>query len=280
MKNSKISWTHHTFNPWCGCVKIEGPNGKPSACDYCYADAMASRLAHKWASHHLIQISTPKVWGKDSDRLVYPGESKKFQEPLKWDRAAARAGERRQVFCLSMGDIMERNPILGAPRQATFKMIEATPNLDWLLLTKRPQEFRHFLPKEWLKNPRHNVWLLTTIERSDCLWRLEEILKVPAVVHGVSMEPLFEAITLPSSFLKLGKSAWVITGGESGPKARYPPQAERWYLALRDQAIAAGVPFHFKQWGAWGADGIKRNTDDNGRVLDGRTWDEYPEPIL
>src|SRR5579872_5006852 len=109
MKNSKISWTHHTFNPWCGCIKIEAPNGKPSACDYCYADAMASRLAHKWAAHHLVQIKTPKVWGKDSDRLIYPEDSKKFQEPLTWNRTAARVGERHQVFCLSMGDIMERN---------------------------------------------------------------------------------------------------------------------------------------------------------------------------
>ncbi len=80
MQNSKIEWTDHTFNPWIGCVNVS------PACDHCYAETMALRLANKWASHHGIVLRTKTVWGKDSDRLIYPVESSKFQEPIRWKR--------------------------------------------------------------------------------------------------------------------------------------------------------------------------------------------------
>jgi protein gp37 len=155
-----------------------------------------------------------------------------------------------------------------------YGLIEATPNLNWLLLTKRPQEYSKFLPKAWLKDPRPNVWLMTTVEHRDYVWRIDEILKVPAVVHGLSMEPLLGPITLPSSFLKLGRSAWAITGGESGRKPR--PSQPDWFRSLRDQCVAAGVPFHFKQWGEYGSDLVKIGKKTAGRALDGREWDELP----
>jgi protein gp37 len=277
MKDSKIEWTDHTYNPWCGCTKIPGANGAPSACDHCYAEGMASRLAHNWASHHLVQIGTPKVWGKDSDRLLYPLDSLKLQEPLQWDAQAKRKGERARVFCLSMGDIMERNPILNEHRRFVFDLVERTPNLDWMFLTKRPNEYRHFLPKTWLQTPRHNVWLMTTVEHENNLWRIDELLKVPAVVHGISAEPLFSKLQLPKAFLKLGSSAWIITGGESGIQAR--PHNPDWFRSLRDQAKSHDCAFHFKQWGEWSPDGSEKiGKKKAGHLLDEREWNEFPVP--
>jgi protein gp37 len=274
MKNTTIEWADHTYNPWWGCSEIPGPKGKPSACDHCYAKGVAGRFAHIFAENLLIQISTSTVWGPESDRLVWPQDSDKNREPLAWNRQAERKGERHRVFCLSMGDIMERNDLLIEPRKKVFELVEKTPFLDWMFLTKRPQEYKHFLPEAWLKEPRHNVWLMTTIERADLLWRLDEIMAVPAVVHGVSMEPLFDRITLPSEFLKKKHSAWVITGGESGRQARRHDPAH--FRFLRDQCVNAGVPFHFKQWGEFDSTGKKVGKEESGRILDGRTWDDYP----
>ncbi len=149
----------------------------------------------------------------------------------------------------------------------------STPNLVWMLLTKRPQEFRNFLPKEWLKAPRSNVWL-STMEHRDYLWRIEELLKTPAVVHGISVEPMLGPITLPPEFLALGQGAWVITGGESGPGAR--PSRHEWFRNLRNSCVNADVPFFFKQWGEHGPDLVRIGKQQAGRVLDGREWDEFP----
>jgi protein gp37 len=170
------------------------------ACDHCYAEAIDGRHTRNPDKH----------WGKDAPRLI--SSDAYFMEPLKWNRLAT---EREQVFCGSMCDIMERRDDLTEPRNRVFELIEQTPNLDWLLLTKRPHEFKNFLPKTWLADPRPNVWLLTTVESADYLWRIEELVKVPAVVHGVSCEPLLGPLTLPDSFLKSSR-AWVIAGGESG----------------------------------------------------------------
>jgi protein gp37 len=171
---------------------------------------------------------------------------------------------------------MERRADLNEPRQRLFRLIEETPNLDWLLLTKRPQEYSKFLPKTWLKEPRPNVWLMTTVEHQDYAWRVDEILKVPAVVHGLSLEPLLGAVMLPEEFLELGSRGWVITGGESGTKPR--PSQPDWFRSLRDQCVAACVPFHFKQWGEYGSDLVRIGKKAAGRFLDGREWDELPAP--
>lgn len=289
MQNSKIEWTHHTFNPWWGCVHCS------PACDHCYAERMALRMAERLAREHEVHLQTGRVWGKDADRLFFT-RARYWAHPLRWDRSAARRGVRRRVFCASMCDIMERNDYEGSyiaghvhsddfvfrpdeltldhARQRLFRLIEDTPNLNWLLLTKRPQEFRKLLPAAWLKNPRPNVWLLTTVESPDYLWRIQALLDTPAVVHGVSMEPLLGPVKLPHEFLKLRQRAWVITGGESGPGAR-PSQIE-WIRKIRDTCVAAGVPFHFKQWGEYGADLIKIGKKTSGRMLDGREWDEFP----
>ena len=256
MRNSKIEWTDHTFNPWWGCVNVS------PACDHCYAERFANRKTR----------TKDPLWGKDARRLITT--EKQWKEPLRWNRSAERRGIHERVFCGSMMDVMEARCDLDAPRQRLFRLIEETPHLDWLLLTKRPQEFVKLLPKSWLANPRPNVWLMTTVESAKYLWRIDALLEAPAVVHGVSMEPLLGPIKLPKHLLKLRSHAWVITGGESGPGAR--PTRIEWVRILRDMCVSAGVPFHFKQWGEHGADGKKVGKKRAGRLLDGREWDELP----
>jgi protein gp37 len=259
MQNSKIEWTDNTFNPWWGCVNVS------PACDHCYAERFANRKTR----------TKDQLWGKDARRLI--SEDAYWGEPRKWDRRAERNGTRERVFCGSMCDVMERRADLTEPRQRLFRLIEETPSLDWLLLTKRPQEYSKLLPKAWLGDPRPNVWLMTTVEHQNYAWRIQEILKVPAVVHGLSLEPLLGPVTLPREFLNLANRGWVIAGGESGLKPR--PSQPDWFRSLRDQCVAAGVPFHFKQWGEYGADLIKIGKKNAGRVLDGLEWDGLPSSL-
>jgi protein gp37 len=246
MHNSDIEWLNiiidgqliakgHTFNPWIGCVEVSPACGldlndltKPAG-GRCYAKTDSLRFILYQAKQAGVELVYPEgahpVWGKDSDRYISPNESH-WNGPLVWDRSAARRGVRERVFCGSYCDIIERNSKVDDPRQWTYKLIEHTPNLDWLLLTKRPHEYINFLPKEWLKNPKPNVWLLTTVERADYLKRIDQMMKAPAVVYGLSMEGLLGPITLPDHFWKLGKKAWVLVGGETGHQPR--PMRPEW----------------------------------------------------
>ncbi|MFM7332780.1 MAG: DUF5131 family protein, partial [Brachymonas sp.] len=125
-KDSRIEWTHHTFNPWWGCVKVS------AACDHCYAETWAKRLGEQ-------------VWGPSSERRFFSDTH--WNEPLKWNREAGEEGVRRRVFCASMADVFENRPDLIAHRMRLLKLIEATPFLDWLLLTKRIHLVKKQLPK-------------------------------------------------------------------------------------------------------------------------------------
>lgn len=170
MKTTTIPWTDHVHNPWEGCAKVS------DGCDYCYADERDHRFHH--GAH----------WGKDAPRLHH-GDAY-WRKPLAWNRAAELAGQRERVFCGSLCDVMEDRRDLDADRERLYRLIEDTPWLDWQLLTKRPQNFRRLLPSRWLDEPRANVWLMTTVESQDYLWRIDELASVAAVVHGISFEPL------------------------------------------------------------------------------------------
>ena len=231
-ENSKIEWTTHTFNPWWGCTKVS------AACDNCYAETLATRF--------------DTAWGKDAARKFF--SDKHWSEPLKWQRKAERGSTEEErhprVFCASMADVFEDNDTLIAERERLWRLIEATPNLIWLLLTKRPHLMTRFAPADWAGGWPPNIWAMTTVE--DQTWadaRIPWLMKVPAVVRGLSMEPLFGGVTLPKDFLALGSKAWIITGGESDDGAR--PADPAWYRTLRDQAVRSDVPFLFKQWGEW-----------------------------
>ena len=230
-QNSKIEWTTHTFNPWLGCTKVS------EACKHCYAEAWAKRVGQP-------------VWGPLADRRTF-GEDH-WREPLKWDRAALGAEHRPRVFCASMADVFEDRPELNPWRARLWQLIESTPTLDWLLLTKRPENVLRLAG--WSSIWPANVWLGTTVElqkRGDEL--LPHLARIPAAVRFLSCEPLLSALDLRPW---LGHTVnWVITGGESGPHARPPSPA--WFRSLHEQCMAAGVPFHFKQWGDWApGDGI------------------------
>lgn len=311
-ENSKIEWTDHTFNPWEGCQKI-GPG-----CDHCYAEARNARFAG----------GTSINWGPGSPRRRTSASN--WRKPFQWNKAHpeffAAHGRRQRVFCASLADVFD-NEVDPVWRRDLFDLIELTPNLDWLLLTKRIGNVFEMVARtrshDWLAG-RDNVWLGATIcNQAEADRDIPKLLEVPARLRFLSMEPLLGPVDLTSipwggrrvSVLQGWNDPahglhWVICGGESGHGAR--PMHPAWPLALRDQCVAADVPFLFKQWGEWqqtdampGGDlgGDMRRSDVriikpagendghfrrgdvlmrrvgkkiSGRQLDGRTYDGFP----
>ena len=223
--NSKIEWTTHTFNPWWGCTKVS------EACKHCYAETWAKRVGQD-------------VWGPKPNRRVMSDSH--WKQPIKWNREAAGLADRPRVFCASMADVFEDRDELVAHRRRLFNLIEETSNLDWLLLTKRPENVLRLV--EWSNEWPDHVWLGTTVELQH---RADELLpyleRIPAKVRFISAEPLLGPLSIEDW---LGSTIdWVITGGESGPKAR--PASPAWFHDLHAQCMRQEVPFHFKQWGDW-----------------------------
>jgi protein gp37 len=273
-KDSGIEWTHHTFNPWWGCVKIS------PACTHCYAEKWARRVGMD-------------LWGGDTPRRFF-GDNH-WKDPVRWNAEAKKMGTRSRVFCASMADVFEPRKDLDSSRERLWALIEQTPYLDWLLLTKRPGHIKNVYP--WIDAPRENVWLGTTAENQKCAdRRIDHLVGIDARVHFLSCEPLFSAIDL-SRWFEQKAINWVIAGGESGGEAR--PTHPNWIRSLRDQCKSFGVPFHFKQWGHWSPEAgdaatkkviqlqdeagqlerlLWQSKKTSGRVLDGRTWDGYPTP--
>lgn len=174
-ENSKIEWTDHTFNPWIGCTKVS------PGCDNCYAEARMD--------HRLKQVQ----WGPHGERKRTSAAY--WRAPMAWDRKAAAAGVRHRVFCASLADLFD-NAVPSEWRADLFDLIKATPNLDWLLLTKRPQNIAKYLPSDW-DSGYPNVWLGTSVEnQTEADRRIPELLNVPAVVRFLSMEPLLGPVDL------------------------------------------------------------------------------------
>jgi protein gp37 len=259
-KTTEIAWTDHTFNPWWGCSRVS------PACRFCYAADVARRWDHD-------------VWHRHGPRRMLSDNN--WREPLAWNRAARRAGRRERVFCASMADVFEAHPVpeinaqLDDARARVWELIGDTPWLVWQLLTKRPENVPAMAP--WGATWPDNVWLGTSVETQ--LWaerRVPLLLATGARVTFLSCEPLLEHLNLtrirhdltgqqpdmmldaltpgygvPDRWWTPNRRGinWVIGGGESGPKAR--PTHPDWAFSLRDQCAAAGVPFSWKQWGAW-----------------------------
>lgn len=180
-KVTKISWAHSTFNPWIGCQKVS------AACENCYAEGVAKRMGKK-------------LWGKDAERMM-TGDAY-WDEPIRWNEEAGRRSEPWRVFCGSLCDVMEDRRDLDERRDMLWELIGETPNLTWLLLSKRPENFLKLTPEEWHGAWPKNVWALTTAENQRRLdERLPHLLKVPAEVRGLSIEPLLGPITLPETAL-------------------------------------------------------------------------------
>lgn len=279
-ENTKIEWADFTFNPWIGCTRVS------PACDNCYAEAQASRY---WPGEQL--------WAGNRKRT----SENNWRQPLKWNRQAAefRAAHGRppMVFCASLADVFD-NQVPDEWRRDLWALIDATPNLIWLLLTKRPQNIRKMLPvnyigltdRGWPAWP--NVWLGTTVEnQAEADRRIPHLLAVPAAKRFLSCESLLGLVDLRevcdghafynaftgnkwhdgyglSNFERStsGGIDWVIAGGESGPHAR--PSHPDWFRSLRDQCAAAGVPFFFKQWGEWSANAFHGSDRDPMHIFD------------
>lgn len=244
-ENSAIEWTDHTFNPWTGCTKVS------PACDHCYAEGWAKRSGHvKWGPHGARRRTKSGNWNG----------------PLKWNAEARAKGTRFRVFCASLADVFDNHKSIDAEwRKDLYDLIERTPHLDWLLLTKRPQNIKMFAPATWLHDnwPAH-VWIGTTVEnQEEAERRIPYLLSIPAKVRFLSCEPLLgpvNLVTVPHGHAKaINYIDWIIVGGESGPGAR--PMHPAWARGLRDQCAAAGVPFFMKQWGQY-LPVYDRETDD------------------
>ncbi len=249
-QSSSIEWTQATWNPVAGCTPVS------PGCLNCYAARMALRLQTMPNGTGQKYRGTAKR-ARDG-RPVFSGRVNLDEEaldvPRKW-----RLG--RIIFVNSMSDLFHKDVELEYI-QRVFKVMEDCPQHTFQVLTKRPEralELSSQLP--W----PGNVWMGTSVESQDYIWRVRTLARIPRVaVRFLSCEPLLG----PLNRLPLRGIKWVIVGGESGPGAR--PMQEDWALSIRDQCEAHSVAFFFKQWG-----GVQKKK--TGRALSGRTWDEMPE---
>lgn len=268
-QNSKIEWTDHTFNPWVGCTNVS------PGCDHCYAEAWSKRSG-------LVK------WGKHPRRRTSEAY---WRAPLKWQAAAAafeaQHGRRQRVFCASLADVFD-NQVAAAWRAELFALIGATPSLDWLLLTKRPQNIAKMLPKAWPDEGMPNVWLGTTAEdqaRFDQRWPV--LSRIPAAVRFISYEPAIGAVRLDPK--QAVQPDWLIVGGESGHGAR--PMQPAWVRNVIRDCETLGVAPFFKQWGAYANNPLvseggltlkaAATVDSHGKgggLLDDRLYREFPNP--
>ena len=252
-KNSKIEWTHHTFNPWVGCTKVS------PACDHCYAEGWAKRSGMvQWGAHAERRRTSENNW----------------RQPIKWNADAKRKGVRYRVFCSSLADVFD-NAVPVQWRTDLFRLIAETPSLDWLLLTKRIGNADSMLGDYKTVPLLPNVWIGASITNQEEADRdIPKLMRLPATKRFLSMEPLLGPVDLTDICPNRGQISedhfsaifdpdddaeedgtpfsyidWVIVGGESGPGAR--PMHPEWVRSLRDQCSAADVPFLFKQHGEW-----------------------------
>lgn len=242
---SRIEWTEQTWNPVVGCTKVS------AGCKHCYAEVMARRLQ---------AMGTPGYENGFALRII----PERLNDPLRRKKPTI-------YFVNSMSDLFhERVPV--AYIDQVFEVIAQTPQHGYQILTKRAGRMARYFNSRTVPD---NVWLGVSVEnkrhgvpRIDCLRR------VAAKIRFLSVEPLLEDV----GELDLDQIHWVIVGGESGPKAR--PMKPEWADAVRVQCEDQKVAFFFKQWGGWGSDGQRRAKSKNGRLLNGRTWNEMPTAPL
>lgn len=281
-ENSSIEWTDHTFNAWEGCTVVS------PACDHCYAEVRNKRF------------NGGKNWGAKANRL---GRSEGYwRQPYKWDLKAKING-RAKVFCSSLSDVFDNHKSIKQEwRDRLWKTIRETPNLDWQLLTKRPQNIKKYLPDDW-GDGYDNVWLGVTVENQEEANRRIPILhSVSCKLRFLSCEPLLGELDLeyPEAIFPDGPEHccsghecgcmgrpteppliygidWVIAGGESGPNSR--PTNPKWFDILKSDCENWKIPFFFKQWGDWFPYGGIDAEGNQNSVTKGEKigfWHEWP----
>lgn len=246
MADSTIEWTDSTWNPVAGCTIVS------PGCSHCYAMRMAARLE---------AMGTEKYRGttrRSGGRAVWTGrvnlDERALGGPLAWRKP-------QRIFVNSMSDLFHEAVPAGFIRRV-WSVMESAHWHEFQILTKRPGRMREILSGGDLP-VLPNVWLGTSVEDADHVARLDDLRATPATIRFVSFEPLLG----PVGRVDLGGIAWAIVGGESGPGARTMDQA--WVDDIHRQCIAQGTAFFFKQWG-----GTRKKR--SGRMLHGKTWDEYP----
>ncbi len=240
MSESKIEWTDKTWNPITGCSK------RSTGCLHCYAEVMARRL---------------KAMGQEkyANGFTVTLHKRCLNEPLTWRG-------NHNIFVCSMSDIFHEDvPFDFVDRM--FDIIRSTPQHRYQILTKRAERMAEYFKTRSIPG---NVWLGVTVEAKSSRFRIDLLRNLSASVKFLSCEPLVEDI----GNIDLTGIDWVIVGGESGPQAR--PMKEEWALNIMKQVEDQGARFFFKQWGTWGADGIKRNKHANGKLLKGVIIQEMP----
>ena len=244
MKYSKIEWTEATWNPSIGCTKIS------AGCKNCYAEVMAYRLKAMKVKEYEDGFQFKIL----PDRLEIP---KKIKKPTKF-------------FVNSMSDLFHKNMPVSFLDEV-FEVIQNTPHHQYQILTKREDILSKYFSERIVPD---NVWLGVTVENKEAKKRIDVLRKIEAKIRFLSIEPLLEDL----GPLDLENIHWVIVGGESGVRAR--PMHEDWALNVQKQCLKYDVAFFFKQWGAWGSDGVKRNKKVNGRLLSGKEWNQEPELVV
>ena len=242
MNKSKILWTKASWNPATGCSKAS------AGCENCYAENMARRL---------------KAMGKKeySNGFTPTCHPQRLNEPFTWK-------EPTLVFVCSMGDLF--HPLI--PEEFIEKVmgtIEKTPQHTYQILTKRPSRMAQFFTTHAIPD---NVWVGTSVENAAVIHRIETLKNIDTLRRFLSMEPLIGDLGNIEELLE--GIGWVIAGGESGNRAR--EMKEAWVLDLKNQCDKLGIPFFFKQWGAW-KDGKKSSAKANGCLLQGKEVQNFPK---
>jgi protein gp37 len=238
---SKIEWTEQTWNPVTGCTKIS------PGCKHCYAETLSKRLRAMGTAGYENGFKI----------ALHPT---RLNDPLRRRKPTV-------YFVNSMSDLFHgKIPFVYIDK--VLDVIRETTQHRYQILTKRPDVMAAYFSTRAIPS---NVWLGTSVEnQKHGLPRIPILRTIAASTRFLSIEPLLEDL----GTFDLSQISWVIVGGESGPKAR--PMKAEWARSIQRQCDAMNVPFFFKQWGAYGPDGVRRAKANNGRMLDGQTWDELP----
>lgn len=241
MRTTKIEWTDRTWNPVTGCTKLS------TGCVHCYAETMAHRL---------------KAMGvaKYANGFIPTTHEDALDEPLKWKQP-------HTIFVCSMADLFHESVSFDFIDRV-MGTIQKTKHHRYQILTKRGVRMAEYFSQSVIPE---NVWLGVTVEAIAAKPRIDSLRGLNASIRFLSCEPLIEDL----GELDLSGIDWIIVGGESGAQAR--PMQPEWVRSILNQADDQKVAFFFKQWGTWGADGVKRNKKANGKALDGKIIQMMPE---
>lgn len=240
MKTTKIEWTDKTWNPITGCTKYS------QGCANCYAETMSRRL---------------KAMGLDKyeNGFELTLHNDCLEEPMQWKKP-------HNIFVCSMSDLFHKDVPFEFIDEV-MHTINNTPQHRYQILTKRAERMAEYFATREIPQ---NAWLGVTVEAQTSKSRIDILRNLAAPIRFLSCEPLLEDLGI----LNLDNIDWVIVGGESGPSAR--PMKEDWVLSIKEQTNKQNSAFFFKQWGTWGSDGIKRNKCVNGKLLQGKIFQDMP----